>query len=88
MTEIKRTSEQFYLFTMPGDMCPVWSEMFLADGTHVVAPTPYTHLADALRNLKAANPGATVDELCLAGGIEECREWARTMPLEQIGGAR
>jgi len=24
--------DQFYLFTMPGDMCPVWSEMYLADG--------------------------------------------------------
>ena len=85
MTEIKRTRDELFVFTMPGDMCPVWSEMFLADGTHVVAPTPYSEVEYAIAQLKAANPGATVDELCYESDIEECREWARTMPLEQIG---
>ena len=76
--------DQFYLFTMPGDMCPVWSETFLGDGTHVVAPTPYSDVEDALTALKATNPGCTVDELCDRGDIGAAREWARTMPLEQI----
>jgi hypothetical protein len=80
--------DEFYLFTMPGDMCPVWAEMFGADGTHVVAPTPYSRTEDALSALKAANPGATVDELCLGHDIDNAREWARTMPLEQIEVAR
>ena len=75
--------DQFYLFQMPGDMCPVWCETFM-DGIHTVAPTPYTHVADAMRQLKAANPAAVVDELCQDSDIEEVREWARTRPLEQI----
>jgi hypothetical protein len=80
--------DQYYLFTMPGDMCEVWAETYLADGTHVVAPTPHSDMQDALDYLSDRYPGATVDELCDPRDIEECREWARTCPLEQIGGAR
>ena len=77
--------DQFYLFLMPLDsVCPVWAEMYGSDGTHVVAPTPYGSIELAAAQLKAANPGATVDELCYETDIDECREWARTMPLEQI----
>ena len=79
-----RNRDQFYLFTMPGDMCPVWSEMFLADGTHTVAPSPCSDMQDAMTAILAANPFATVDELCCDLDIERAREWARTMPLEQI----
>ena len=77
--------DQFYLFTMPDDsMCPVWAEMFGADGLHTVAPTPHTDMQDALDALAQLHPDATIDELCLASEIGECREWARTMPLEPI----
>ena len=77
--------DQFYLFTMPLDsMCSVWAEMYGSDGTHVVAPTPYSTVEYALNELQAANPGATVDSLCYESDIDECREWAATMPLEQI----
>ena len=79
-----RKREEFYLFTMPGDMCPVWAEFYGTDGTHTVAPTPYSGVEYAKAQLKAANPDATVDELCYERDIEECREWARTMPLEQL----
>ena len=75
---------QFYLFTMPDDMCPVWAEVFLADGGHHVAPTPYSEVEYALAKLEAAHPGATVDTLWLPQDISECRGWARTMPLKQI----
>lgn len=76
--------DQFYLFTMPGDICPVWAEVFLPDGTHHVAPTPYTYVDGAMEGLKNLHPEAIVDELDLDSDIAECREWARTMPLEQI----
>lgn len=79
------TRDQFYVFTMPADMCPVWAETFLSDGTHVVAPTPYSEVTDAARFLQAANPGATVDELDDPADLAEVREWARSRPLEQIG---
>ena len=78
------TRDQFYLFTMPGDMCAVWAEMFGADGTHVVAPTPHSDMQDALDALSGLHPDATVDELCDPQDIAEVRTWARTMPLEQI----
>lgn len=77
--------EQYYLFTMPGDMCPVWAEMYGQDGLHTVAPTPHSDMQDALDALSDLHPGVTVDELCDPAEIAECREWARTMPLEQIG---
>ena len=76
--------DQFYLFTVPDDMCPVWCEMFLAGGQHAVGPTPYSEVELALHALKATNPGATVDELCYEADIAQCREWAATMPLEQL----
>lgn len=76
--------DQFYLFTMPGDMCPVWSETFLADGTHVVAPSPCLTVPDAITAILAVSPYATVDELCYELDIERARDWARTMPLEQL----
>jgi hypothetical protein len=78
------TRDEFYLFTMPGDMCPVWFELFLPDGTHTVAPSPFMNPADAMNATMQANPAATVDELYLAEDIEQARMWARTMPLEQI----
>jgi hypothetical protein len=78
------TRDEFYLFTMPGDMCPVWCETFGADGTHVVAPMPYSTVADSIAFLTARYPGVTVDELCDDTDITEVRGWARTMPLEQI----
>jgi len=76
--------DQFYLFTMPGDMCPVWAETYQADGTHAVAPMPMDDMQAAFAWLKASYPDAIVDELVMDRDIEECREWARTMPLEQI----
>jgi hypothetical protein len=77
--------DQFYLFTMPDDsMCPVWCELYAADGTHTVAPTPFLLMASALGHLQQANPGCTVDELCEAADIGQCREWARTVPLENL----
>ena len=76
--------DQFYLFTMPGDMCPVWCETYLADGTHVVAPMPFAAIDQAEQYLRAANPGTTVDQLDSDSDLAEVREWARTMPLEQI----
>ena len=54
---------------MPGDMCPVWAEMFLGDGTHVVAPTPHSGHGDALSALSALHPDAIVDELDAARPI-------------------
>jgi hypothetical protein len=78
------TRDQYYLFTMPGDMCPVWAETYLADGTHVVAPTPVSTIEAAAALLAGLHPGAIVDELDDQGDIAECRQRARTMPLEQI----
>jgi len=54
----------------------------------VVAPTPYADMQDALDYLADRYPDATVDELCDPRDLAECREWARTCPLEQIGGAK
>jgi hypothetical protein len=65
-------------------MCPVWAEMFGTDGTHVVAPTPYSRTEDALSALRQLHPGAVVDELCMDLDIDQARTWARTCPLEQI----
>ena len=77
--------DQFCLFTMPGDeMCPVWSELYGSDGTHVVAPMPYEDLKTSAAALRMMHPDAIIDELDLAADIEQCREWARTMPLEQL----
>jgi hypothetical protein len=75
------TRDQFY---MPGDMCPVWFEMFLADGTHTVAPSPFGDPADAMTATMQENPAALVDELFMAEDIAQARTWARTMPLEQL----
>ena len=33
MTTITR--DQYYLFTMPGDMCPVWAEVYEESGDYV-----------------------------------------------------
>lgn len=77
-------TDQFYLFTMPDDMCPVWCETYLADGTHVVAPTPFGAVEQAEAFLRASNPGVTVDQLDRDEDLSEVRQWARTMPLEQI----
>jgi len=79
------STDQFYLFTLPGDMCPVWSEFFGTDGTHVVAPSPAMTMDAAKALIRVNNPGAIVDELCMPLDIANAREWARTMPLEQIG---
>ncbi len=81
-TTIQR--DQFYVFTMPGDMCPVWAETYLADGTHVVAPMPFATVADSTAYLEARYPGATGDELDDPRDLAEVRTWARTCPLEQI----
>jgi hypothetical protein len=75
--------DQFYLFTMPGDMCPVWCEMY-GSGSHVVAPMPVDTIDAALASLQRLYPGTTIDTLCMPADIEQCRTWARTMPLEQI----
>jgi hypothetical protein len=80
-------ADQYYLFTVPGDEL-VWAETYLGDGTHVVAPTPYSDMQDALDYLSGRYPDATVDELCDPRDLAECREWARTCPLEQVGGAK
>lgn len=77
--------ERYYLFTLPEDsMCPVWCETFLPDGTHVVAPMPYTDLTTSAAELRSLHPVATVDTLCEADDIAQCRKWARTLPLEQL----
>ena len=78
------TRDQYYVFTVPGEEL-VWAETYLADGTHVVAPTPYSDVQDALDYLSDRYPDATVDELCDAKDLAEVREWARTCPLEQLG---
>lgn len=79
------SQDQYYLFTMPGDrMCPVWVEVFLTDGTHHVAPSPFLVMDSAVTYLQEAHPGTTVDELDDERDLAEVREWARTMPLEQI----
>ena len=76
--------EQYFLFTMPDDsMCPVWVEMYGPDG-HYVAPSPHGDFKTAAAALRSLHPAATIDELCYETDIEECREWARTMPLEPI----
>jgi hypothetical protein len=77
-------SEQYYLFTMPDDMCPVWAEMHLPDGTHLVAPMPYEDLKTSAAALRSMHADATIDVLGEAADIEQCRGWARTMPLEQV----
>lgn len=79
--------DQYYLFTMPGDEL-VWAETYLGDGTHVVAPMPYGDMQAALDYLSGRYPDATVDELDDPRDLAEVRGWARTMPLEQIGGAK
>ena len=77
--------DQYYLFTMPQDrMCPVWVEVYLADGTHHVAPSPFLVMDSAVAYLAQAHPGATVDELDSDSDLAEVREWAATIPLEQI----
>jgi len=81
------SADQYYRFTVPDDEL-VWAETYLGDGTHVVAPTPYADMQDALDYLADRYPDATVDELCDPRDLAECREWARTCPLEQIGGAK
>lgn len=75
-------SEQYYLFTVPGDRA-VWCEMFTADG-HYVAPTPFFDMANALAHLSELHPGATVDTLCLESELDEVRTWARECPLEPL----
>lgn len=79
--------DEYYLFTMPEDrMCPVWVEVWLADGTHHVAPTPFGDMDHAVGFLKLAHPAATVDELDDVNELAEVRGYAATMPLEQIAG--
>ncbi|MCW3019148.1 MAG: hypothetical protein JWN10_1456, partial [Solirubrobacterales bacterium] len=56
------TGEQFYLFPMPGDACPIWCESFGAFG-HVVAPTPFASLEQGMTVLDGMHPGAVVDTL-------------------------
>ena len=75
-------SEQYYLFTLPGDDL-VWCEMFVNVG-HFVAPTPYTDMDVALQALTIAHHDATVDTLCDSAEIDEVRTWARTCPLEPL----
>jgi hypothetical protein len=77
------TREQYYLFTIPGEEL-VWAETYLSDGTHVVAPMPYSDMDAALAYLTARYPGATVDELDDPRDLAEVRAWARTRPLEQL----
>jgi hypothetical protein len=81
------SADQYYLFTVPGDEL-VWAETYLGDGTHVVAPTPRTRTHDALVLLKQLQPGATIDFLDDPRDLAEVREWAHTMPLEQIGASK
>lgn len=75
--------DQYYLFTVPGDEL-IWAEMFSTDGTHLVAPTPFTGTEAATGYLKAQYPGATVDELDDPRDLEQVRQWARECPLEQL----
>lgn len=83
MTSATVTRDQYYLFTVPGDVL-VWAETYLGDGTHVVAPMPYSDMQAALAYLSGRYPGATVDELDDPRELAEVRTWARTRPLEQI----
>lgn len=77
-------NEQYYVFTLPGDDCPVWAEMFLADGRHVVGPTPFGCVSSAVDGLIRLHPMAVVDELDTPADIGAARRWARVMPLEDI----
>ena len=83
MTTITGQRDQYYVFTIPGEFL-ARAETYLGDGTHVVAPTPYGDAQDALDYLSGRYPDATVDELCDPTDLAEVREWARTVPLEQI----
>ena len=67
--------EQYYLFTMPGDSCPVWCEMFGPFG-HMVAPTPCADVDQARTLLAGIHPDALVDELFYDDEIAEARSMA------------
>lgn len=54
-------TEEIYIFRGLNGM--VYAEMFLADGTHLVAPTPYGDLQDAVGHVAELNPSAYVDWL-------------------------
>jgi hypothetical protein len=79
----KAMSDQFYLFTVPGDDF-IWCEMYTRAEGHLVAPTPHLEMSSALTALSAREPSATVDELDRADDLAEVREWARTRPLEPL----
>lgn len=81
----QRYSEQMYLFTVPGDACPVWTEMFgrcehMGFGSpsdHEVVPTPFATIEQALAELERLHPGVTVDTLCYDDEIAEARAMAK-----------
>jgi hypothetical protein len=78
----KPARDQFYMFL--GLDGQIWSEIFLAEGLHMVAPTPFRDMELALAGCGDRNPGATVDELVDATEITQARKWAIECPLEQI----
>ena len=60
--------DRFVVFAGPGDPgrpgMTAWAESWTADG-HAVLPTAYTAVADAVQGLRAANPGAAVEQAVL-----------------------
>ncbi len=75
-------SDQFYLFTVPGDE-PVWCESFTSEG-HFVAPAPFADMVNADARLRELHPAAVVDMLCDPGEVAQAQRWARECPLEPL----
>ena len=73
---VEPKTEQYYVFTMPGDSCPIWVEGF-DDMGHWVAPSPFFDLESALSALDELHPGAHVDSLCYAEDITSARLLAK-----------
>jgi hypothetical protein len=74
--------DQFYMFCGPDGW--IWSEIFLADGLHMVAPTPFRGMEDAERVTGERNPEAYVDVLCDEREIDQAIKWAIDRPLEPL----
>lgn len=77
MTTTTTFMAQFYVFTMPGDSCPIWVEGFDELG-HWVAPSPFFDVETALTELDQLHPGAMIDSLCDEDEIADARNLARS----------
>lgn len=55
--------DQYYVFTMDDEACPVWCEMFFGTQHVASAPTPFSTVEMAVAELRRLHPEAYVDEL-------------------------